>query len=218
MHSTATSLDRPVPGPCGAPCGDDQFAGTISTLLASRICHDLVNPLGAVGNGIELLTLGAKPPGPELAVILESLAAAHARLGFFRIAYGAPTGGALPPRQLVELLAAVTRGSRLTAAWEVAGDVARPAAKLAFLLFHCAEAALPLGGHIAIAAEGGRWRLQAEGRRLRVEPGHWAALSDPGLAAGFGPAEVQFPLAGMELRRQGRRLEAEIGDTIRLTF
>ncbi len=37
-------------------------------LVGSRICHDLVSPLGAIGNGVELLAMAGAMPGPELAL------------------------------------------------------------------------------------------------------------------------------------------------------
>ena len=43
----------------------------LSTLVASRLCHDLISPIGAIGNGIELMVMeSAGPSGQELALIL----------------------------------------------------------------------------------------------------------------------------------------------------
>jgi histidine phosphotransferase ChpT len=61
----------------------------LTALVGSRICHDLVSPLGAIGNGVELLGLTGIAPSPEMALIVESVENANARLRFFRIAYGA---------------------------------------------------------------------------------------------------------------------------------
>lgn len=217
-----TSMLNPLPRSSrtgASPPADGQAAAAeIAALAASRICHDLVNPLGAVGNGVELLALGARTAGPEVALLLESLAATQARLGLFRLAYGPAGSGSIARRHLVDLLGALTRGGRLSVAWLIEGEVPRPMAKLALLLVQCAEAALPAGGRIAVAADGERWRLEAKGPRLRIEPAHWAALARPEAAEGLGPAEVQFLLAGHELRRQGRRLESDLGAAIRLTF
>ena len=35
----------------------------LAVLLGSRLCHDLVSPLGAIGNGLELLELSGEFPG-----------------------------------------------------------------------------------------------------------------------------------------------------------
>src|SRR5690606_36320108 len=84
--------------------GRSAEAPDLGALVASRICHDLVNPLGAIGNGVELLALttgfgpAAGPQGaslqgtaggsPELALIAESTTHAAARARLFRLAFG----------------------------------------------------------------------------------------------------------------------------------
>lgn len=54
----------------------------LAGLVGSRLCHDLVSPLGAIGNGIELLSLSpgmaAVTASPEMALINDALAAARA--------------------------------------------------------------------------------------------------------------------------------------------
>lgn len=61
-------------------------------LMASRICHDLISPVGAVNNGVEFLQedMGGDP-GEAVALIAMSAQSAGARLQVFRLAYG--TGG-----------------------------------------------------------------------------------------------------------------------------
>ena len=60
----------------------------LASLLCSRICHDVISPVGALNNGIELL----EEPGAEedaMALVRVSARNASARLQFMRIAYGA---------------------------------------------------------------------------------------------------------------------------------
>jgi len=61
----------------------------LNALVGSRICHDLISPIGAIGNGVELLQMESAAQGPELALISESVTNANARIRFFRIAFGA---------------------------------------------------------------------------------------------------------------------------------
>ena len=49
-------------------------APNLTELLSSRICHDLVSPLGAIGNGIELLLMTGTESSPEIALISDSIA------------------------------------------------------------------------------------------------------------------------------------------------
>ena len=61
----------------------------LAALVGSRICHDLISPIGAINNGLELLGMSGDMSGPELELISDSVANANARIRFFRIAFGA---------------------------------------------------------------------------------------------------------------------------------
>ena len=62
----------------------------ILELITSRICHDLVSPVGAIGNGIELMQELGEDAGDEaVSLIATSAAQAAIRLKCFRLAYGA---------------------------------------------------------------------------------------------------------------------------------
>ena len=50
----------------------------LNDLIGSRICHDLISPLGAIGNGVELLSMTGTGAAPEMALISETLHAASA--------------------------------------------------------------------------------------------------------------------------------------------
>ncbi|MEZ5779742.1 MAG: histidine phosphotransferase family protein [Paracoccaceae bacterium] len=185
----------------------------LTSLLGSRICHDLISPLGAIGNGVELLGMTAATAGPEVALIAESVNNANARIRFFRIAYGAAERGhAVARREVLSVLEDVTRGGRLSVDWQVPGDVARPTVKLAFLALQCMETALPFGGRVTIGSDGPAWRIEGHGEKLRVEPALWSRITERNAGtAGLAPAHVQFALLPAELARQGLRAEAEIG-------
>ena len=62
-----------------------------SAFLVSRVCHDLVSPLGAVVNGLEVLEDERDPAmrADALKIVASSAAQALARLQFMRIAFGA---------------------------------------------------------------------------------------------------------------------------------
>jgi len=177
----------------------------IAALIGSRICHDLISPLGAIGNGVELLAMTAAGGGPEMALIAESVASANARIRFFRLAFGsAAAGGMVPPSEVHNVLADMTRGGRLRIRWQIAGDLPRPRVKLAFLALQCLETALPWGGQITVRDTAGGWRVEAEAARLSVDEALWAGLAAAAPAAGIAPAEVQFALLPAEAARQGR--------------
>jgi len=68
---------------------DVQIDLRVTELLASRLCHDLVGPVGAVNNGLELLADEIDDMGPEALKLASDSAARAARaLQYFRFAYG----------------------------------------------------------------------------------------------------------------------------------
>ena len=140
-------------------------------LLGSRICHDLISPISAIGNGVELMMMSGAVPGPELTLISESVSSAKARIRFFRIAFGAAEAGQrVASAEIRSILDDMTRGGRLKIAWEVPGDVDRPMVKLAFLALQCLETALPYGGRVRVAEAAGRWQIAAEATSTKVDP------------------------------------------------
>ena len=61
----------------------------VAELLASRLCHDLVSPVGAVKTGVELFTeYGDDADGETIGLITKSALQAAEKLQFFRLAYG----------------------------------------------------------------------------------------------------------------------------------
>ncbi|RUS63122.1 histidine phosphotransferase [Pseudorhodobacter sp. E13] len=190
----------------------------LAALLGSRICHDLISPIGAIGNGVELLMMENNTPSPELALIAESVAAANARIRFFRVAFGLSGGDQRIGRpELTKTLADTTQGGRISIDWQRPGDALRREAKLAFLAILCCESALAFGGRITITQEEAKWHIVAQAERLRIDADLWDSLSKPGPE--LSPAQVHFALLPAELSVQDQRLRVQISDTeIKLSF
>src|SRR5436189_6061223 len=66
----------------------------LASLLCSRLCHDLLSPIGALNNGIELLADETDPEMRErcMELLAESARASANKLKFFRLAFGAAGG------------------------------------------------------------------------------------------------------------------------------
>ena len=192
----------------------------LAALLGSRICHDLISPIGAIGNGLELLIMDLGAKSPEVALIAQSVAHANARIRFFRLAFGAV--GAEARQNLAEvrsILSDMTQGSRLSIEWATGADLSRVGVKVSFLLIQCLESAMPYGGKIEVSEKDDHWLIEATAQRLKVDPDLWGMLADPSAAPDISPAVVHFPLAAAEIARQGRRLTADLGQTsIKLSF
>jgi histidine phosphotransferase ChpT len=170
---------------------------SLGDLIASRLCHDLVNPLGAIGNGVELIEMTGSVRGPEMDLIRDAVRDAHARMRFLRIAFGA--SGAtqvLSAREARMTALAPWQGTRMALDWSVRGDLPRVQVKLGYLTLLCAETALPMGGTVTLGQDaGGQWRLDAEAPRVAMDEALWSVLRFGMGAAGraLRPSEVQFP-------------------------
>jgi histidine phosphotransferase ChpT len=192
----------------------------LTALLGSRICHDLISPIGAISNGLELLMMDGSQGGPEMVLISESVANANARIRFFRVAFGLASDEQRIGRTEVQsTLSDMTRGGRLQIDWQSPADMLRSEVKIAFLLIQCLESAMAYGGKISVRVEDERWQILGEAMKLRLEPELWDLLADPTAAPAITPAQVHFPLAAAEISRRQCRLTAELGQTaIKLSF
>ncbi|WP_101341999.1 histidine phosphotransferase family protein [Cereibacter azotoformans] len=192
----------------------------LAALLGSRICHDLISPIGAIGNGVELLMMDGSIRGPEMTLISESVANANARIRFFRVAFGA-TGAEqrIGRPEILSILQDLTRGGRLQIDWQGPSDLQRREVKLAFLLILCLETAMAYGGRIRVERNDARWVLVGQAHKIRIDADLWEMLSNPMAQVEMSAARVHFALVPDEMSRQGRRLTSEIRETeIRLSF
>jgi histidine phosphotransferase ChpT len=191
-----------------------------AALIGSRICHDLIGPIGAIGNGVELLQMGPAGKSPEVALIADSVANASARIRFFRLAFGSGAGETQVARGEVEtILADLSRGGRVAMTLTGPAVLARREVKLAFLAAQCLESALPFGGQVAMDRAEKGWALTGRSPRLKVDPALWDLLASPNPGANISPGHIHFALLGAEAQVQGRRLAVDLGATeIRIAF
>jgi histidine phosphotransferase ChpT len=158
----------------------------LAGLLCSRLCHDLISPIGSLLNGIELL---ADEADPEVrAHFLEMLGAGAKRtadkLSFFRLAFGSSTSTS----ELVatsEAHAALEglhgEGSTIQLDWRVARQaLPKPHIKSMLALAMTAGDAMIWGGRLLVEAGEGPivdLRVRAEATKLVVAPDIMAALA-----------------------------------------
>ncbi|MSU90207.1 hypothetical protein GE300_11350 [Rhodobacteraceae bacterium 2CG4] len=197
------------PGLNGALSGAD-----VSALVSTRICHDLISPIGAISNGVELLAETTGAGSPELGLIGDSVNSASARLRCFRIAFGAaPPGTRVPVADLRAGVDAMLGGGRTRIAIAAGGpQLPRHTAKLLLLALLCQEAALPLGGDVQVAADERRFRIDTAAPRLRDIESLWAVAAGHPPPPHLAPAEVQFLLMGQMLADHGVVLRRQMRD------
>lgn len=131
----------------------------IASLLCSRLCHDLLSPVGAMNNGLELL---AEENDPEmrkrcLELLEESARTTAERLKFYRLAFGAAGGFGerIDPGEARGVLDSLTRvAGRVSLDWRVpAAPLPKAAVKMLLNLALIAHDALVRGGTLLVAAE-----------------------------------------------------------------
>lgn len=158
----------------------------LAALLCSRLCHDMLSPVGALSNGIELLRDERDPEMRSRCMeLLEQSAKISAdKLKFFRLAYGAAGGfgdsvPAAEPRELVEAL--VGDNGRIVLGWSVSGEtLPKAAVKVLLNLAAIGLDALPRGGELQVGAEqrdgATEIAVRAAGAKIAFDPAIGHAL------------------------------------------
>lgn len=190
-------------------------------LLASRLCHDLVSPIGAVNNGLELLE---EDPDPDLIPDAVSLASGSARqasavVQFFRIAYG--RGGRWVDdnsQDLRQLAADYLKPLKTELDWRLDGLVAQAPAgsgKLLLNMVALAAETLPRGGAITVSVPNDEMVLSvaASGERAALRPESRAALGDSIDLDELTPRSVQAYFTRVLAQTLGSDLELSEADS-----
>ena len=186
----------------------------IAALVGSRICHDLISPLGAIGNGVELLGMAGQLDGPEMALIHESVQNANARIRFFRIAFGATRKGqTIGHDEICSIINDLNKGGRIQIEWVSGNQLPRDQVKLAFLLIQCFETAMPFGGNVTISHQQGQWSLNGTAERLKIEQNLWEMLVSTDSGHDISPANVHFAIVASALQQTGRVLQTDLNET-----
>lgn len=186
----------------------------LSALIGSRVCHDLISPIGAIGNGLELLQMG-QTQTPEMQLIAQSVQNATARVKFFRVAFGkAAPDQRVNTSEAAAILRALSDGGRVTYELTTDADPDRTGLRSAFLGALCLETALPLGGAIRMIYQKGIWHISCTGRRIALSDTLFTQLTGTGRDdTDFKPSEVQFLLFPTSLRAQGRAAQVSRTET-----
>lgn len=177
----------------------------LAALIGSRICHDLISPVGAINNGLELLAMSGAMAGPELELISDSVLNANARIRFFRIAFGAAGDQQMGRAEIISVLDDIGKAGRLKYQWNLAEGCSRSEVRMAFLAALCLETALPYGGLISVSCTDGKWTVVGEGRKISIEAPLWGHIDTSDTSATLTPAQVQFAMlavAAQEAERQ----------------
>jgi histidine phosphotransferase ChpT len=191
----------------------------LASLLCSRLCHDLMSPVGALNNGIELLADESDPDMRDkcLELLADSARASANKLKFFRLAFGA-AGGFGEEIDTHEAEAALQglfgAERRVELGWVVQDEkLPKGAIKLLLNLALLAGDALVRGGRLDVGAETSNGKIElavrAEGPRILLDP----VLRET-LATGGNGGSVEPRAAGAWL---AHNLALEAGGSIQLS-
>ena len=184
----------------------------LAALIGSRICHDLISPIGAIDNGLELLSMSGIAEGPELELIGQSVGSASARIRFFRIAFGSAGDQMVGPTEITSILRDLYGPSRLDLDWTPIDPQPRAAVRLACLGILCLETAMPYGGRAQVSEEEGTWVLEGTADKFNVDPDLWAHLSGQEMQQPVQPAQIQFALLPLHAPEDGRKVVTHAED------
>lgn len=170
---------------------DHMIPARASELLISKICHDLVSPIGAVNNGVEFMAdMGGEGVEDGLGLIAHSARQASVKLQLFRMCYGAGGSDAKMTGKIIyETFQNYIADSKVKMDWDLMNampDRDLPAGFLKTLLNLMVFAfdSLPKGGVVAVAMEDDHMTVTATGDMIRPKEDSVDALcNDLGVGA-----------------------------------
>jgi histidine phosphotransferase ChpT len=148
----------------------------LAALICSRVCHDVISPVGAIANGLEVLDEDDSGDMREVALelIRSSARSASVRLQFARLAFGfgGSVGAEIDLAEAERVARGYIEGERTRLDWRLApGLMAKDRVKLLLTLVALSTQAIPRGGLVAAGADGDRLTVTASGPGARVPPG-----------------------------------------------
>jgi len=166
--------------------------------ITSRIYHDLASPMGAIANGLELLSLSLPSQPEELTLVQQSIDGASARLQLLRRAFGDGMNP-IAARYLQEELSIGTP-DRLTVVLDVQEDIAGREAKRLALAVLCCESVATRDARVEILFQD-RWQLRLEGHGITAKNDKLDTLRS-GQFTTPSPAQIHFAMLYQELQPQ----------------
>src|ERR1700716_3524273 len=149
----------------------------LAALLCSRVCHDLISPVGAIVNGLEVLDDNPKPEDREFALdlIKKSARTVSARLQFCRLAFGAAgsAGAQIDTGDAENVARGFIEDDKIKLAWGVPRVLLpKNRVKLVLNMLVVGAQAIPRGGVLTVESEGTAetmtFKVTAKGLNARI--------------------------------------------------
>jgi histidine phosphotransferase ChpT len=184
----------------------------LSALLASRLVHDLINPVGALDSGIEALDDPSLDEGMReaaLDLVRTGGKKAIAVLKFARLAYGAAggRGAELPMEEAEAVLRDLYLWMKAELDWRApSGMRPKEVVKVVMTLAHAAADCVPRGGKVTVEGDGDVFAVTAQGPRALLSEELIAALN--GISTDLKPKFAPAYIAGLLARSLGGGVSA----------
>jgi histidine phosphotransferase ChpT len=145
----------------------------LAALLCSRVCHDLISPVGAIVNGLEVLEEDKDEETKTFALdlIKKSALQASAKLQFCRLAFGAAgsAGAQIETGDAERVARGLIEDGKTTITWNLPRElVAKNRVKLLLNMLVVADSTIPRGGTLMVDAFENGYRIVASGLNARL--------------------------------------------------
>jgi histidine phosphotransferase ChpT len=191
----------------------------LAALLCSRVCHDVISPVGAIVNGLEVLEDEDDTAMREVAIelIKKSAHSASARLQFCRLAFGAAgsVGASIDTGDAESVARGLIASERTSLVWNATRQLlAKNKVKLLLNLCLVASATIPRGGVMTVdlSGEGDSIALQVatKGTNARLASGVAALLAGEPESGAVDAHTIQPYFAGLVARECGMDVEVAV--------
>ena len=160
-------MSAPVSGPIALGALD------LAALLCSRVCHDLISPVGAIVNGLEVLDENKDEETKTFALdlIRKSANQASAKLQFCRLAFGAAgsAGAQIDLGDAEKVARGLLADDKTTIVWNLPRELMpKNRVKLLLNMLLIAMGSIPRGGTLTVDVADGGFRIAATGLNARL--------------------------------------------------
>jgi histidine phosphotransferase ChpT len=197
----------------------------LAALLCSRVCHDVISPVGAIVNGLEVMDLEKDEAmrGDALRLVRESAGRASSRLQYARLAFGAggSAGASIDLGAAQGIARAYFEDEKAELVWEAPRlFLPKNKVKLLLNLLLLAGPSIPRGGTIKVAVEGedgmGAITVTATGPNARIPPHAIELLAGMSPTGAIDAHAIQPYYTGLIAQAAGMKVDVGIdGDTVR---
>jgi len=194
----------------------------LAALLCSKVCHDVVNPVGAIINGLEVMDDGADADMQAIALdlIRKSATQASSKLQFARMAFGAAhsAGATIDLSDARTVAAGYIDSAKVTFSWACPELAAMPKdqVKLILNLILIALGTIPRGGSLNVTTQSdtevGRVTIVAQGKSARISDNTEDFVLGRAPWSAVTPQDIQPFYAGLLAKTIGMTVEMTMND------